>query len=323
MHVETDGWMSLDAARGRVSRCFPDMECCGGSGSWTFLRVFTSFSMVIHFISIVVCVADFESVWMGLLMVALAGKLILVCWMLIIGWRNPMSDPTREVERWQQLQELHALMAIMCLLNGGTISSMGAVELQQPTVEPRRVLVPFFLAFSEFLCCATAFHGRQSAGSLTVMQIRTAHVEDSESAQKQRAAEIQWHFLLHLTNYNYSATHAISIPGQGEDVQKTTTQATCPICLDGLSDGDEVSQPFCSHIFHRSCLEGWVETLSHNLAQHRRDFTEQVLCPLRCDSAKVGLVNVVNSITPVSSITPSSGLQRMAVVPPVPGQHER
>jgi len=277
------------------------------------LRTFTIFSLVVHIASVVVCIVEFESVWIGLLLVALAGKVILVCWMILVGWRRQLIEPSREVERWQQLQELYALMAIMCLLNGGTISSMGAVELQQPEVEVRRVLVPFFLALCETVCCIIAFQGRRSAGQASVWQIQTSQV-DAENDQKQFAAEIQFHFLLHLTNYLYDADRGMilhgqmTLPGQLDEEVRSTSGAsnqatTCAICLDSFSDGEEVSQPLCTHFFHKSCLEGWVETLSHKVAQQRTILKEQVLCPLRCDRAKVRLLTAV---TPQSSVTPGS-----------------
>ncbi|KAG0497011.1 hypothetical protein HPP92_001702 [Vanilla planifolia] len=36
-------------------------------------------------------------------------------------------------------------------------------------------------------------------------------------------------------------------------------QVKCVICLSGIREGDEIRKPRCSHLFHRSCLDRWIE----------------------------------------------------------------
>ncbi|KAK4358369.1 hypothetical protein RND71_023979 [Anisodus tanguticus] len=48
---------------------------------------------------------------------------------------------------------------------------------------------------------------------------------------------------------------------------------TCAVCLNRLSDGDQVRKLACKHVFHTECLDGWFSTLNFN-------------CPL-CRSALV------------------------------------
>ncbi|XP_058088295.1 E3 ubiquitin-protein ligase RHA2A-like [Magnolia sinica] len=33
----------------------------------------------------------------------------------------------------------------------------------------------------------------------------------------------------------------------------------CIVCLNGLSDGDQVRRLVCGHVFHKECLDGWLE----------------------------------------------------------------
>ncbi|XP_010554437.1 PREDICTED: E3 ubiquitin-protein ligase RHA2A [Tarenaya hassleriana] len=68
---------------------------------------------------------------------------------------------------------------------------------------------------------------------------------------------------LHL-NRVFSYRHRSSIPA-ADDI--------CVVCLYRLKDGDHVRKLDCRHVFHKSCLEGWL---------HHLNFT----CPL-CRSSLV------------------------------------
>ncbi|KAJ8570195.1 hypothetical protein K7X08_006772 [Anisodus acutangulus] len=48
---------------------------------------------------------------------------------------------------------------------------------------------------------------------------------------------------------------------------KETTGAgsgTCVVCLNRLSDGDQVRKLVCKHVFHKECLDGWFNTMNFN-----------------------------------------------------------
>ncbi|KAK4423520.1 E3 ubiquitin-protein ligase RHA2B [Sesamum alatum] len=46
-------------------------------------------------------------------------------------------------------------------------------------------------------------------------------------------------------------------PSDGSD-------ADCVVCLNRLSEGDRVRQLACHHVFHKDCLDGWLDHLNFN-----------------------------------------------------------
>ncbi|CAK9022884.1 unnamed protein product [Durusdinium trenchii] len=215
---------------------------------------------------------------------------MLVCWM-----RDPRTDSAFELERWRQLHELHTLWGVAGVLTGSGIAAMTLFESLMKQIEAYRVLLLVLLAAGDLLCCCLAMRGRQALR----LGIEAPQIGIEESSQKQLAAEIEWHFLLHLINYRFDASQSLALPGQEDEEGQPVEEVQCPICLDSFTQDEEVTQPRCSHFFHRNCLEGWVETVSLQAAAHHR--REQVLCPLRCDSAKVrvwpSLSNAPSSLT--------------------------
>merc|ERR1740121_3096621 len=49
--------------------------------------------------------------------------------------------------------------------------------------------------------------------------------------------------------------------------------AICCICMESISEGDLSSELQCQHVFHRPCLEAWLE---------RRPKASKTICPNRC-----------------------------------------
>ncbi|KAM7487683.1 hypothetical protein LguiB_025167 [Lonicera macranthoides] len=38
----------------------------------------------------------------------------------------------------------------------------------------------------------------------------------------------------------------------------------CVVCLNRLSDGDQVRKLACGHVFHKECFDGWLDHLNFN-----------------------------------------------------------
>ncbi|GFP79165.1 E3 ubiquitin-protein ligase rha2a [Phtheirospermum japonicum] len=43
---------------------------------------------------------------------------------------------------------------------------------------------------------------------------------------------------------------------------RSGSDADCVVCLDRLGEGDHVRRLACSHVFHRGCLDGWLDHLN-------------------------------------------------------------
>ncbi|VVB03706.1 unnamed protein product [Arabis nemorensis] len=56
-----------------------------------------------------------------------------------------------------------------------------------------------------------------------------------------------------LFSYRYAA-------GEEEEVRKLD----CIVCLSTLKAGEEVRKLGCRHVFHKQCLEGWIQHLNFN-----------------------------------------------------------
>ncbi|CAE7473454.1 aurka-b [Symbiodinium necroappetens] len=173
----------------------------------------------------------------------------------------------------------------------------------------------------------------------SVHQINTASV----AMEKKFTADVEWYFLMHMTTSKFEqgqlkpltpAPRDSTAPGEvpqtrpsmpfwNEETDKPEPTeipaaeghaqeeafAGCFVLLqpgsglEGFEEGDEVSQPRCVHFFHRSCLENWVQALSKEHVTSAKRKREQVLCPMRCDSAKVSTVSL-QACKPVSAEPP-------------------
>lgn len=320
------------------------------NGTWTSFRTLAFWGIVNHALTLAVAALEFDSVWLGLVVATMGGKLTLALWMLVIVGRRPLADLAMEAERCKQLREMHALLAFACFLNGLTLVCMAILQLTEPELLNlglilRRIFQPLLLIVLEALIATCAFHGRRCAAERlrlvqrwefthiqSVHQINTASV----AMEKKFTADVEWYFLMHMTTSKFEqgqlkpltpaprdSTAPGEVPQEETDKpepteipaaeghaqeeapapQQRSETLTCSICLEGFEEGDEVSQPRCVHFFHRSCLENWVQALSKEHVTSAKRKREQVLCPMRCDSAKVSTVSL-QACKPVSAEPP-------------------
>ncbi|KAL0296683.1 UNVERIFIED_CONTAM: E3 ubiquitin-protein ligase RHA2B [Sesamum radiatum] len=55
---------------------------------------------------------------------------------------------------------------------------------------------------------------------------------------------------------------ACSYPNPSDGVDGL--DADCVVCLNRLSEGDRVRELACHHVFHKDCLDGWLDHLNFN-----------------------------------------------------------
>ncbi|XP_073136015.1 E3 ubiquitin-protein ligase RHA2A [Henckelia pumila] len=46
--------------------------------------------------------------------------------------------------------------------------------------------------------------------------------------------------------------------------RRSEEDADCVVCLDRLGEGEKVRRLACRHVFHKDCLDGWLEHLNFN-----------------------------------------------------------
>eukprot|EP00439_Symbiodinium_sp_Y106_P063381 s4263_g9.t2 len=187
------------------------------NGTWTSFRTLAFWGIVNHALTLAVAALEFDSVWLGLVVATMGGKLTLALWMLVIVGRRPLADLAMEAERCKQLREMHALMAFACFLNGLTLICMAILQLTEPELLNlglilRRIFQPLLLIVLEALIATCAFHGRRCAAERlrlvqrwefthiqSVHQINTASV----AMEKKFTADVEWYFLMHMTTSKF------------------------------------------------------------------------------------------------------------------------
>ncbi|KAK6115118.1 hypothetical protein DH2020_007387 [Rehmannia glutinosa] len=59
-----------------------------------------------------------------------------------------------------------------------------------------------------------------------------------------------------------SLNRVCSYPYQTDSVDDSDTD--CVVCLNRLGEGDHVRRLDCGHVFHKDCLDGWLDHLNFN-----------------------------------------------------------
>ncbi|XP_059644899.1 E3 ubiquitin-protein ligase RHA2A-like [Cornus florida] len=87
-----------------------------------------------------------------------------------------------------------------------------------------------------------------------------------------------WNFLFQHSNFWH--TECDRVPKNGEDLgvklyegRGSGGAVECAVCLCEIEEGDEIRELKCAHLFHRVCLDRWVEY-------------RHITCPLCRDSLR-------------------------------------
>lgn len=97
-----------------------------------------------------------------------------------------------------------------------------------------------------------------------------------------------------LISQGYCGSKSVAIPLESMHCLTTikssqNCEMTCAICIDEIAEGNMVTELPCKHIFHRSCIEPWLESRS----------LECPLCKaqaIRRDASDAAIANVLNPV---------------------------
>ncbi|KAL6007374.1 E3 ubiquitin-protein ligase [Asimina triloba] len=53
--------------------------------------------------------------------------------------------------------------------------------------------------------------------------------------------------------------HRVFTLTEGEEEEEESERRDCVVCLGGLKVGQQVRRLACCHVFHKECLDGWLE----------------------------------------------------------------
>ncbi|CAH8391789.1 unnamed protein product [Eruca vesicaria subsp. sativa] len=74
------------------------------------------------------------------------------------------------------------------------------------------------------------------------------------------------HIILHLTHFNPPSVNKMEIQTAASDLESEMTIQTtkdeyeeCTICMDIISEGQDMNSLQCGHIYHHECITNWVK----------------------------------------------------------------
>eukprot|EP00931_Biecheleriopsis_adriatica_P093181 TRINITY_DN66922_c0_g1_i1.p1 TRINITY_DN66922_c0_g1~~TRINITY_DN66922_c0_g1_i1.p1 ORF type:complete len:322 (-),score=85.21 TRINITY_DN66922_c0_g1_i1:91-1026(-) len=287
---------------GSTARCKASciVDLLATNGTWRRFRIVVGVSFATGILATVLVLWQFKKDWGMIITMPCAGVMALALWMAVC---SPRTDQELSEADFHLLRDLHRLLSALELLFTSLLLSIAVFSVINGD-DVEKWLQFFGLMLLRILLGIFVLHGSSKAQEHLEEKTRMEFMILNDLSRWQmiqkdiRGWDISSKILQSLESFAFRTTQVKRYTGDDKEDEKeeeeqeapdqAASQDTCSICLESFQEGDEVSKTGCEHIFHKVCLETWVDALSKKCS--KSTWGQQVLCPMRCKAATVSAV---------------------------------